>query len=73
MIVESPEVENKQEKQKSKKGDEDAESNDGDEESSDVVIDDVAEFDLQDLSVHYGALLLLNLASCKTNVYFFSV
>ena len=71
LIVESPKVENKQEKLKSKKGDEDAESNDGDEESSDVVIDDDAEFDLQDLSVCYWAFLLSNLASCKTTVCFF--
>lgn len=71
LTVESPEVEKKQEKLKSKEGDDDADSNDGDEESSGVVEDDVAEFDLRDLSVRYWAFLLLNLASCKTTVCVF--
>ena len=67
LTVESPEVEKAEEKLMSKEGDDDAESNDGDEESSESVAD-VAEFDLQDLSVCYWAFLLLNLASCKTTV-----
>lgn len=67
LVVESPEVENTEEKLRSNEGDEDAESNDGDEESSENVVD-VVEFDLQDLSVRYWAFLLLNLASCKTTV-----
>ena len=45
LTVESPEVEKAEEKLMSKEGDDDAESNDGDEESSESVAD-VAEFTL---------------------------
>lgn len=69
--VESPEVEKKKEKLTTDDNvNSEAESNEPDEESSSEV-EDVAEFDLNDLSVRYWTFLLLNLASHKTTVSFF--